>query len=67
MIQELSRTSNMNKIACKNIRNFLHHELCIKKSAKIPQMCFLLEKTTLIFSKIFLISLAKKKRKKQKW
>ena len=38
--KEWSRNSNMNKIACKNFRNFLHRELCMKKSAKIYKCVF---------------------------
>ena len=51
---------------CKNFRNFLHHELCMKKSAKIHKCIFYWKKNPDFLKKFPMISLAKK-RKKRKW
>ena len=50
----------MNKIACKNFRNFLHRELCIKKSAKIHKHFFYWKNNPDFSQNFLIVGLAKK-------
>ena len=56
----------MNKIACKNFRNFLLRELCIKNLQKFINVSFIGKNNPDFFQNFPMISKAKK-RKKQKW